>query len=168
MALTSDIDISLVLQATKALDLATVSAPVSIQVASDLTSGTGVDQADKVWHDRRTLATLTEDLIDLAGSLTDAFGDALTFAKVKVVYVRLRTTTAGGEIQLGGTTSNGVSSLWSAANDGVKIGAGGFIVLVNPSAAGYAVTAATADILRVYNASAFSVDYDIIIAGTSA
>lgn len=150
------------------LDLGNVLDVNSLEVTDELASGTAVDQADLIFHDRRTLTASANDDIDLAGSLVDAFGDTLTFAKIKGILIRNRSTTVGDILNIGGGSANFINWI-AAAGDIVKLGPGGVFLLWNPSTAGYAVTATTADILRITEAGgANSVDYDIVLIGTSA
>ena len=74
--------------ALSSLDLSTAQDPVLVALLSTLANGTGSGQASQVFTDTRTLAgSATEDL-DLAGSLTNAFGTTLTFTKIKAIIVR--------------------------------------------------------------------------------
>src|SRR5688572_29561037 len=52
-----------------------------------LTSGTGADQADKVFYAQRTITASANDDLDLAGVLTDPLGGTLTFVKVKAILI---------------------------------------------------------------------------------
>jgi hypothetical protein len=47
----------------------------------------------------------------------------------------------------------------------VKVPAGGMLLLYAPDATGFAVTAATADQLKITNSAGASCDYDIVIVG---
>lgn len=153
---------------TKVLDLATAALPLDAQALLTLTDGTGANQADRVFHDQRTLtASATEDL-DLAGSLTDAYGATITFAKVKAILVK---AAAGNTNNVNVTrpAANGVP-LYLAASDGVGIPPSGCLLLAGPGAAGLAtVTAGTGDLLTFTNsAGGTPVTYDVVIVGTSA
>jgi hypothetical protein len=64
--------------------------------------------------------------------------------------------------------ANGVPFML-AAGDGVALPPGGTFLWVAPTAAGVAVTAATADLIDIVNSGAgTSVTYDIVIVGASA
>jgi hypothetical protein len=167
MALTSGISVAVNATQTETLDLGSASAPVSIRRAMSLVDGTGAGQADLVFHDRRTLsASGTEDL-DLAGSLEDAFGATLTFARVKAIYVGAAAANTN-LVQVTRPASNGLA-LFLAASDGIAVRPGGFFAWGASDATGVAVTAGTGDLLTFTNsAGSTSVTYDIVIIGASA
>lgn len=133
-----------------------------VSLAMTFANGTGVDQIDSFWYDRRSLAATTETL-DLSGGLTDAFGTAFSFAKVKLLIVKNNNTTAGHTLKIGGNASNQFL-LFTDGSDKYTLGPGGIFMVAEPCAAGLAVTAATGDILKM-DAGAQTISYDILIAG---
>ena len=129
------------------------------------TDGTGANQAKKVVEDTRTLAASATENLDLAGGLTDAFGAAVTFTKVKALII-VAAPGNTNDVLVGGAASNGFISPFGDATDVVKVKPGGAIALIAPDASGYAVTAATGDLLKVANsAGGTSVDYTVIVVG---
>lgn len=138
----------------------------SISIVDVLENGVVIDTADKIWYDRRTVNDAADDDLDLAGGVTDAFGNALTFAKIKAILVHNRNTTAAENLLVGGGSAPIVSHL-GAGGDIVRVGPGGVFLLWNPSLAAYAVTATTADILRL-TGSGGDITYDIAVVGTSS
>lgn len=167
LALTLNYDLSLSWTYTNALDLSTPEDRKRLNFLDSLASGTGLDQADRIFHDSRSISTGANDDLDLAGGLTDAFGTTLTFVKIKGIFIKNTATTAGEILNVGGGSAHFINWI-GAAGDIVKIGPDGLFVLWNPSAAGYAVTATTADILRITNAGAGTIVYQIILVGTSS
>lgn len=151
-----------------ALDLATVSVPLSKQYSIGLPNGTGASQADKIFHDTRTLApSATEDL-DLAGGLTDALGATLTFARIKALIVAAASGNTNN-VLVGGAAANQFTNWVADVSDKITVRPGGLFVLAAPDATAYAVTGGTGDLLRIGNsAGSTSVTYDIIIIGASA
>jgi hypothetical protein len=148
----------------KNLDLSQADDPVLINLLLNLSNGTGAGQASQHWHDTRSLAgSATEDL-DLAASLTNAFGVTLTFTKVKLLYVRAATTNnVANNVNFQRATANGVP-LFLAALDGVSLAPGAIFLYYDPT--GVTVTAATGDLFTVTNsAGTNTVSYDIFIAG---
>ncbi len=133
-----------------------------LDLTKSFADGTGVDQIKAIWTDQRTLAATTETL-DLAGGLTDRFGGTITFTKIKYILVHNRNTTAGHTLKIGGNASNAFL-LFTDATDKYTLGPGGTFCVIEPSAAGLAVTAATGDILK-FDAGANTIVYDIMIAG---
>ena len=130
-----------------------------------LATGDGADQAELLWHDRRTLAATSEEL-DLAASLTDAFGATLTFATIKGIVIYNRSTTTAENLTVGGAASDTLDSFFGDATDTVTIGPSGCLFLWNPKD-GYTVTASTGDKLKI-DSGAATVIYDIVVIGTSA
>jgi len=130
-------------------------------------NGTSTDQADLIFRDQRSLALSTSENLDLAGSLTDAYGSTITFAKVKLIYVKAKSTN-GGNIIVGGAAANTFVGPFADATDKVKVPAGGMYQVAD-AGTGWTVTAGTGDILKVENDDAADAGvYDIIIIGTSA
>jgi hypothetical protein len=142
--------------------------PFNATWAAPLTTGTGANQADKLYTASITLSASSGQDIDLAGVLTDPFGGALTMVKLKAVAIRASTANTNN-VNISRPASNGVP-WFLAASDGISLGPGGIFLFVNPGASGIAtVTPATGDLLRVDNSGAgTSVTFDIVILGTSA
>lgn len=154
---------------TSQLDLATGRIQLDYGVAPlVLGSGTASGQADRLFTDQRTLtASATEDL-DLAGTLVDAFGATVTFARIKGLVVKAAATNSNNVI-VGNATSNGFVSWVGGAAHTVTVRPGGIFTLWAPDATAYTVTAGTADLLRIGNSGAgSSVTYDVILIGASA
>lgn len=169
MALTSGVSVSLTGTLTSALDLSTGSAPLTVRRAAQFASGTGAGQADLIFSDRRTLAASASESLDLAGVLLDAFGATLTFVKIKGLYISAADANIN-TVVVGAAASTPWATLLSATGT-VTLRPGSFLgVGVGAAdATGYAVTASTADLLKITNGgSGTSVSYDIAIIGTSA
>lgn len=131
-------------------------------------SGTGANQADVLWSDTRTINASSSESLDLAGSLTNAFGATVTFAKVKAIIISAASANTNN-VQVGGAGSNDFVNWVANASDIVNVRPGGVFVLVSPDSTSYAVTASTGDILKIANSSSgTSVTYTITIIGTSA
>jgi hypothetical protein len=165
MPLESTLKVTAVSLLTSALDLATGSVPLNFEKRFALADGSGLNQASKVFHDRRTLgASSTEDL-DLSGVLLDAFGAVLTFTAIKGIFVAAEAANPE-DVIVGGAATNGFIDWVGGATHTVTVRPGGALALIAPTAAGYLVTAATADLLRIGNGGAGgSVTYDIVLFG---
>jgi hypothetical protein len=164
MTLTTTANLRVQTTLTNPLDLVTPSAPQMFQYLLEMTSGVGLNQADAVWSDRRTVAASTTDSLDLAGSLETALGVAFTPARIKGLILRNR-----GVQNLALTRPAAAGVPWlTAAGDAIIIVPGGINIWFAPSAAGIAVTATTADLIDVVNGAGVSVDYDIVIIGATA
>jgi hypothetical protein len=148
------------------------SVPISFSHTISLANGTAIDQADRIYYARRSVTSGVPDEIDLAGALTNPLGTTVTFAKIKLMVVANRSTTAANILEVGGDAA-AVAAMFGAAPDTIKVAPGstsnpvGFLALASPSLAGYAVTGTTADIIE-FKAAAGTISYDVLIVGTSA
>lgn len=151
------------------LDLGVVAtAPLSLAASLGMTTGTGAGQADKIFADTRTISASSNDDLDLAGVLVDALGATITLARVKALFVRASAANTNTLI-MGGGASNPVTTILGGTTPTLTIRPGGVFFLAATEATAYAVTAATADILRFTNGGAgSSVTYDVVIIGSSA
>ncbi|MEV6105703.1 hypothetical protein AB0M28_13445 [Streptomyces sp. NPDC051940] len=154
---------------TSLLDLATGQIKLDWgQSPLALGSGVAANQADRLFTDRRTLAASASEDLDLAAVLLDAFGATLTFARIKGLIVKADSANINNVI-VGGAAANGFVSWAGGATHTVTVRPGGVLALWAPDAVAYAVTAGTADLLKVANGGAGSgVTYDIILIGASA
>jgi hypothetical protein len=149
-------------------DLAVPAANFAFASQFTLANGTGEDEADRLYADVNTLAASATTDIDLAGTLTDALGAALTFARVKALFLRASSGNTNNVV-IGGAASNQFVGPFGAATDTFAVKPGGFLGWVAPDADGWEVTAGTGDLLRIANSGAGStVTYDVVIIGASA
>jgi len=138
---------------TAALDLGTAKAPAALDLLTSFLSGTAAYQADLHWTDRRTLTASASENLDLAGGLVDPFGVTITFARVRAWFVAADIANAN-TVVVGGAASNAWATWCGATTHTVTIRPGGIILFVAPDVTGYAVTAATADLLKILNGGA--------------
>jgi len=132
-----------------------------------VTDGTAASQADLVFRDTRTLALSSDEGLDLAGNLTDSYGNVLTFVNVKMLYISAAATN-GGNIIVGGVYGDTWLGAFTNATDQITLPASAWLKWVNPIA-GYPVTAGSADVLKIENDDGSATGtYDIVIVGTSA
>lgn len=143
--------------------LSTATAPLDYTVSYALANGTAANQANHFFSAAYTGASTSGNSHDLAGGLTNAFGATITFTAVKTIVVKASADNSGNVI-IGGAASNAFASMFGDATDTVVLKPGGILVLHDPSAAGYAVTVGTDDILKIA-ASTGTVDYDLILIG---
>lgn len=131
-----------------------------------LAYGTGVDEANTVFHTIENLATGASVLFDMSGTLTDAFGTTITLSKVKLVAVVHQGIV--GTLTVGGG-SNAMTSFWATAGDCLTVQPDGGIMLFAPDATGYAVTASTAENIRVLHNgdTAQDIQFEIIVIGVA-
>lgn len=168
MPLTSKLTARVTTAQTNPLDLATGQFNINRTNIVDLATGTASGQADKMWSDQRTIAASGTDDLDLAGSLVDAFGATITYARIKALYVAAAAANTNNVV-VGGAASNQFINWVGTATDKIVIRPGGMLLLACADATAYAVTAATGDLLRIANSGAGTgVTYDIVIIGSSA
>jgi hypothetical protein len=153
---------------TSALDMQTGNAPLSFSRQINFSDGAGANQANRLWADQRTLAASATEDLDLAGVLTDAFGVAITFARVKALIVAAALGNANNVV-IGGAASNQFVGPFGAATHTLAVRPGGLLALFAPDATGYAVTAGTGDLLKVANSGAGTpVTYQIVVVGAAS
>lgn len=126
--------------------------------------GTGSNQMDLMWQSRRSLTgtNATED-IDVAGGITDDFGDPLTMVTIKFLYIKADDDNPG-DLVIGNATAP-ISTILSATGT-LTLKAGASVMLMAPLT-GWAVTATTADDLKILHTTGTGW-YNIMIGGTSA
>jgi hypothetical protein len=147
--------------------LATTTSTFSLANSQGWTSGTGAQQADRLYTATRTIAASGTDPLDLAGVLTDGIGTTITFARVKAMYIAASGGNTNNVIVGGGT--NPFVNWVGAGTHTVTVRPGGLLLLTAPDATAYVVTPATGDILQLANSGAgTTVTYTIAIYGSSA
>lgn len=153
------------LSQTSALDLGTASLPLDKVYKNVLTNGTGNNQANQVFTDQRTLTASSTEDIDLSGSLSDAFGNTITFTAVKAILISSLSTNTNN-VLVGGASSNQFINWVADSSDIITIPPGGMFMLTAPLG-GFGVTAGTGDLLKIANSGGgSSVVYDVVLIGT--
>ncbi len=165
-AVTSSIQLTVKGNLTATSGLAASSAPALVQRTLSLANGVSSGQADMVWSDRRQIAASSSEDLDLAGGgLVDAFGTAFEPASVKILVIVAFGSNTNNLVVLGNAAAVPILDTAATTHD---VEPGGIFLVASP-AAGFAVTATTADIIQVANGGAGSVvDYDVLIIGTSS
>ena len=169
MSLTSQVGLTVSAAQITALDLGEAKATLAKAYSASLASGVAAGQADRIFHDQRTIAPSSNDDLDLAGVLLDALGGTITLARVKALIV---VAAAGNtnDVVVGGAATPFVS-LFGDPTDKVKVRPGATLALFAGAAdaTGYVTAAGASDLLRVANGGAgTSVTYDVVIIGASA
>ena len=166
MPLTANINLYATGKQTSVLDQGTASFPFAISTELAFTDGTTAGKADRIFADTRTLTASATENLDVAGTLTDAYGATLTFVTVKAIVIKAAAGNTN-DVQLTRPATNGVP-LFMAAGDGIPIKPGG-IFAWGCTGTGITVTPATGDLFTVTNSAAGTgVTYDVLIIGTSA
>lgn len=171
MALTATLSLTVGGTLTKDDFVSVVSDPISSGSNSfpamnlELTTGTGASQSN-VWHrSLRTLSASSGESIDLYGSVADPFGATISFSRITTVLIAIVDPDGTKTLLIGPqSTANYWVGPWAASTDSVNVKY--WQAFVNASAAGWPVTSGTADILRISNPSATSVQYVLWIVGS--
>lgn len=165
MGATATLQVRVSADLTTALDIGIAEHAIEYGPSWPFTDGTGANQVQQVFADTRTLAASGTENLDLSGTLTNAFGATIAFTKVKALVIRAAAANTN-DVLVGGAGANACFSFFNASTDKVRVKPGGVMALVAPDANGYAVTAATADLLTVANGGAGTgVTYDVILIG---
>lgn len=167
-ALSAEIKASLTWLFQETLDLATVSDSSKLEYHQSLADGTGNNQADKIWHDTRTLSPGANDDLDLTALANTIFGSTVTINLVKVKAILIvNTAAAAGEDLVIGNGPTPFLGPFGAGAHTLRCEADSCLLLAN-RVDGWTVTNVTADILRINNAGTGEITYKIAVVGTSA
>lgn len=188
MTLTASIKGTITHTHSNALDLSTPVDSMSMILTNAFTNGTGANKADMVWSDLRLLAASASEYIDLATLAVDAgtapkdgLGGTWTALALKGLAIQLcdsagaqiTTTVATESLKVGGEGSTAafqamfhVSGTLSDTA-GIVIAPGGTLIIIAPSAVGYAVAAGTNALLKIANPGVSDAYYKIWILAAS-
>ncbi len=168
-SLTTDIRASLAWLFQDAQDLSTIADASRLDYSAQLSDGTDNDQADKLWHDLRTVASVTNDDLTLSNLAQTIFGSAVTvaFGKVKALLIINTATMAGEDLIVGAAASHAWGAPLGAASHQVRVPAGSCLLLVNTKT-GWTVGAGSADVLRIANLGSGAIAYKIALVGVHA
>lgn len=164
VGVTGEIAVSINATQSGAADLGNPSVRATISELFQFTDGNAaLGRADVMFKDTRTLAASATENLDLTGALVDAFGATVANAEVLAIYVKAAAGNTNNVV-IGNVTNGFLGPL--GATGTYAVSPGDFYLAT--SKAGWAVTAATADLLRVANSGAGTgVTYDVIIIGRS-
>jgi len=163
--LTTNVIADVVCSYLNTADMGTVRYPAYLKTTFAFANGAGNLQANTLWADTRTVASATPDPIALSGgALLNAFGETITFAKVKVLYIKASDQN-GVDITL--TDDFG---LFALTGDGLVVKPGGVALIAAPDASGYALgpTASPVTGTVTVTPGAGSATYDIFVVGVAA
>jgi hypothetical protein len=152
MALTNKLNIKIRSTLTGNVGLSAVSGNVNLDVSTELTTVA----TDAIFAVTGTIAGGAVSY-DLAGSLTDPLGDAVTFAKVMAVYIINNGTVAA-------MTIGGANNIPMIASGGVmNIATGAYNMFTDPT--GITVTAGTGDLITITGTNDDT--FDLVVIGSS-
>lgn len=167
MSLSGSIKVSLNFDKSKGIDLSGALEYIRKNTQLVFTDGVGANQANRIWHDQRTIAASGTEDLDLSGSLADIFGDTFVLAKLKALYIAAAADNTNN-VNVSRPASNGVP-MYLAAGDGEPVQPGGVLLKAWPTAGGITITAGTGDLITLANSGAgTTVTYDIIVIGSTS
>jgi hypothetical protein len=172
MALSSTLRIKLAASQTGSNDFGGPTFSPVLEHVINLANGVAADQADLLFVDQRSVATSTNDDIDLAGVLASAFGITIAAAKMKALIL-INAPQSGpantSSLTVGGGSAPFLGFLGGTTPTIGPIGPGGFLVLGCPTLLGLGIiTPTTADILRIGNGSGGTAIYQLGLVLTSS
>lgn len=134
------------------------------------TTGTGADQANKIFVNQYSIAASGNQQLDLAGGVVDYANQTITFTKIKEIYIALTADTTASSILVGGGTdgagTNALVGYVANASDMIRVGNGRAFTTGRSDATGFPVTAGTGDILRILNEDGSNVaTVNVVIIG---
>lgn len=145
MALSGSITVDFNLTDTRTVGLAAgIRSNPRVNQTINLADGVGSGQANKVYGFTRALVAGV-DTVDLAGVLADAFGGTLTLARVKGIVIS--NPAGNGDLTVGGGT-NAITTILGATGT-ITIKPNGMFLIATDDSVAYAITAGTADLLKV-------------------
>ena len=148
---------------SKALDLTSPKEVIAISKSQAFANGTGSNQGNEFFSDSRQLISTSETL-DMATGLTNAFGETVTFIKIRGFIIHVTTLTAGSILTLSGDVLTNASWI-SGTTPTQVVGPGGWYIVTNP-VDGYAVSTPSQHELKIDSGSN-TVNFDLIILGTT-
>jgi len=163
-ALSTSVTLNFAATFTGSPDLSTLTDKLALNRNISLTSGSGANQADMIFHDQRTLADGATETLDLyaSGSLLDPLGSALTIETLKLLY--LYNESSDATLQVGGGASLDIGIL-ADTSDILEIPPGGKFLWTGPDATGLDITTNKNLKLTHDGTGTSSLTYEIIAIG---
>lgn len=151
--------------ATNVLTLSTGHDKSALTYVDSLTAGTSADQCTGIYHIQGTIASGGTTNIDVSGSLTDMFGNACVFTKIKGILLINKGIASGSTYtETSGENIIVSTSTLTAAIHTAPIEPGGCMLFTSPKVGG-PVTATSADLITMTRAGSSTVTYQIVIWG---
>lgn len=164
MALSATLKASVTAQLTGSATVGSTAHQISEGYSLALTDGTAANQANNVYAATFSVSASGSTDLDLAGGLTNALGASLTFTAIKAIYIEADSTNTNNVVV--GGDANAFNGPLGGTTPTLTIPPGGAVLLTNPSADGWTVTAGTGDVLQIANSGAGSaVTGTIVIIG---
>lgn len=144
MSVSGSVTIDFNLTDTRAVGLATgVRNNPRITQTLNFSDGTGAGAGNTLYGVSRTIPGGGDDDVDLSGALADAFNGTIANARIKAIVVY--NPASNDTLTVGG----GTNPATTIVNGTVPVHPDGFFALATRDATAHAITAGTADVLRV-------------------
>ena len=141
MEVSGTIGLAISITGSKALDLSTMTDPFRNPTQSvSIADGAGVNSAEAHYHDQISIPDGDDTTLDLE-TLTDPFGDALAFTKIKALLIQNLSEDA--TLIVGNPTANPV---WLTGTNVIPVPPGGRLYVECHTAAGITVDATHSDL----------------------
>ncbi len=141
----------------------------SVRTSTTLSTGGTNFFADEIWYDERSLASGSNDLLDLLGLNQTRLGGNRTvqFAQVKVLFVVNLNSGSGDDLEVGPA---GAANAWTSPFGGISsakvvVGPQAYLNMCNPST-GWNVSTGN-QILVINNSGPNTISYRIVLIGVS-
>jgi hypothetical protein len=145
---------------SKVVGVSTVSESFSELLRQTHTDGTNANQMSAVVAIDGSLADSASVTYNLAGGVTNSFGDAVTFADVRFFAV-YSDSSANSNIAVGGADSTAFDSWLGVTNSTVLVAPGGLFMFTSPND-GFCSTNGN---IKVSNTGTNTVTYQVYIGG---
>jgi len=145
MTLKANIAVLLTATLSAAPDVGSAVARISETFSKTFQNGSGADQATNLFADEFAISGAGTRTYDLAGGVTNALGQALTFTAVKALII---VNTSAAALTYGGGSTPFLGFLGDATDE-ITIPPGGMLVLTDPTASGQPVTPGTGDLITI-------------------
>lgn len=171
MAFAGSINLKIAASQAGSNDFGTPAWVGSIEQTLNFGSGTTASNIDLVFFDERTVASASNDDIDVAGSLLAPLGSAFVAAELVAIVIVNKPLSGVNttNLTIGGSSAPITTFLGGTTPTVGPIRPGGMFMIACADAAGIgAITATTADLLRIANSSGAAATYQIAILARSA
>jgi len=144
--------------------ITTVSEQIPNLLSWSHTTGTNANQMSQLWRSRQSIVASGTNSHNIAGSITNAFGETLTITTVRFLAVVVADTEANG-VEVGGAATQPFSTWAGDVSDTVLVIPGGLFMTVAPTKAAFAVS--TNSFIQVKNSGTNAISYDVWVGGSN-
>jgi hypothetical protein len=130
-----------------------------------LTFGTTSGKANWAYYASRTVATVTADNLDLNGSLVDGLGNTISATKLKLLVLAINAPNGTKALRFGPQGVANAAQFNFGGVSGTDYQTVTHWHLLYEPVAGYTVVGGSSDVIGIYNPSAESVTYSILMMG---